>query len=88
LGAIIVVEFLGDGEGLLLHAHVFTEADEIVIEACDAGDGAGELLAEDFIRDLAIVLGDAEEAAIETGAEAAKKGLADGETAGGAGVGL
>ena len=72
LCGLVVAEFGGGAQGLLLHGYVFAEADEIEVEAGDAVDGLEDLLLEEQARDLAVEVRDVEIAKIDRAAEAAQ----------------
>ena len=75
LGPHIGEQLLGQRDGLLLHLLVFVERHEIGVEADHAVDGQDELLLEEQAGDLLLVAGDADEAPVQAGAEAAQQRL-------------
>ena len=62
---IVVVEFVGNGDGLLLDFDVFASVNEFPIGVDGVGDGGDGLLSEREISDLAIVFGNDDVAAID-----------------------
>ncbi len=62
---IVVVEFVGNGDGLLLDFDVFAGVNEFPIGGDGVGDGGDGLLSEREISDLAIVFGNDDVAAID-----------------------
>ena len=81
------VQPLGKLDRLLLHLHVLAEADQVDVEAGDAVGGGDQLLREEQARDLPLVRGNANEAAVQRSAEAPQQGLRDGQPEAGGGEG-
>ena len=79
-------QFLGEGDGLLLHLLVFGERHQVGVEADHAVDRQDQLLLEEQAGDLLFVAGDADEAAVQAGAVAAQQRLRGGESEGGTGI--
>ena len=77
--SIIFIEPLGEGERLLFHLYVLHQADQIMIDIDDAGDGGDDLLFEDQAGGLLVVFRYANVAAVDGRAEAAQQRLGDGE---------
>ena len=74
---IVVVEFLGNGNGLLLDFDVFTRVDKLPVSGDGAGRGGDGLLRESEVGNLAVVLCNDDVAAIHGQAESAEQVLVE-----------
>ncbi len=77
---VVLIQPLGQPQCFALHLDVFIQTHQVRIEPGDAGHRVDHLLSKHQIGDPSVVLGDANESAIQLDSEAAQQRLGNGKS--------